>query len=410
MLLHSFETVRQPVRCLRRIQEQRVRIQFFQFHTDHRLCGLHCGTDVFDIPSAHHEFVIGDRSQVFFQQPEQFIGQTSQCLFPSGEDSLVATGVEEGLLRGEHEQLRVGKLLVQKLHRRTQRSFLRFNPVGSVVAEEVRRRIEADLIAVLLGQDLRLPDVGIVLRLQAPGRTGELGDVELIRRDIPVLLRDDPLEFPGAAPDLRKLLVRQRRLALGGLIHENLVRGIVPAVALDHSTGKPGERRIPAAFLYYMAAVAALVHPGVEILLGKELVQGLGAGNEICLRIFGSKEEPGRVERIGIDIGELSGYLLFHGAVGFMIRDLVDLQKSMELRSRGLAVFLLQMMSAVMDADRHIREGGPQVLRRHPLVRILGVVVIKLHSEAVAPYKIGIAAVTVFILGADIIMADRLRQ
>ena len=159
-----------------------------------------------------------------------------------------------------------------------------------------------------------------------------------------------------------------------------------------------------------MAAVAALVHPCVEVFLGKELIQGLGAGNEICLRFFGSIEEPGRVERIGIDIGELSGYLLFHSAVGFMVRDLVDLQKRMELRSRGLAVFFLQMMSAVVDADRHIREGRPQVLRRHPLVRILGVVVIKLHSEAVAPYKIGIAAVTVFILGADIIMADRLRQ
>lgn len=79
--------------------------------------------------------------------------------------------------------------------------------------------IEADLVTVLLGQNLRLPDVGIVLRLQAPGRTGELGDVELIRRDIPILLRDDLLELPGRAPDLRKLLVRQRRITLGGLIH-----------------------------------------------------------------------------------------------------------------------------------------------------------------------------------------------
>ena len=44
-----------------------------------------------------------------------------EALKKAEADGFIATGIQEGLLRGEHEQLRVGQLLIQKLHRRTQR-------------------------------------------------------------------------------------------------------------------------------------------------------------------------------------------------------------------------------------------------------------------------------------------------
>ena len=61
-------------------------------------------------------------------------------------------------------------------------------------------------------------------------------------------------------------------------------------------------------------------------------------------------------------------------------------------------------------ADCHIRKRHPQVLRRHPIVRVFRVVVIKLDREAVAAQEVCLAAVAVFILGADVVVADRLCQ
>ena len=159
-----------------------------------------------------------------------------------------------------------------------------------------------------------------------------------------------------------------------------------------------------------MAAVAALVHPGVEIFLLKECIQGDAAGIVFRLRIVGPIEESGRIQRVGIDIGEKRSHLLFHCAVGVGITSGLDLQKRMELGPRGFAVLFLHMIPAVMDADRHVREDGAQVLRRYPFVGILRVVVIELDSEAVTGDEVRLAAIAVFILGADVIVSDCLRE
>ena len=261
-----------------------------------------------------------------------------------------------------------------------------------------------------MGQHLRLTDVAVVLRLQATGRTGKLGDVELLRRDIVCCRCDDRFKLPGTAPDLHELVIVQRRIALGGLVQKDLVRGVVPAVALDHATGETAHGAVAAAFLNNVGTVVALIHPSVEVLLFKEGIERLDTGEELRLRISGPVKEPGRVECVRVDKGKERRDLALHGAVGIRVLGLLNLQKSMELRPGGLAVLLFEMIAAVVDADRHIREGYPQILRRHPIIRVLGVIVIELHSEAVAPQEVCLAAIAVFILGADVIVTDGLRQ
>ena len=178
---------------------------------------------------------------------------------------------------------------------------------------------------------------------------------------------------------------------------------IVPAIPLDHPTGKPGQSRVPASFLNDMTAIAALVHPGIEILLFQQLVQRLGSGQVLDLWIFGPVKETGRIQSLGINIRKDRSHLLFHVAVGTCIRSRLDLQKRMELRSCRFSVFLLQVVAAVMDADRHLREGVLQILWCDPVVRIIRVIIVKLHRKAVARDEVGVAAVAVFIFRADII-------
>ena len=384
MLLPAFETVAQAIRCLRRVQEQRIGVEVLQGNRHQRLGHLHRGVDVFDIPSAHHELVVRDGRQVLSQQFHLLVGETVHSLLTAVERFFVCAGIEHSLLGGEHEQFRVGKLLVQKLDRRAKCCFLRLFPIGAVVPEEVRRRVKADLVAILMGQHLRLTDVAVVLRLQATGRTGKLGDVELLRRDIVCCRCDDRFKLPGTAPDLHELVIVQRRIALGGLVQKDLVRGVVPAVALDHATGETAHGAVAAAFLNNVSAVAALVHPGVEVFLFKEGVERLDAGEELRLRISGSIKEAGRVERIRVDEGKERRDLALHGAVGIRVLGLLNLQKSMKLRPGGLAVLFLQVIPAVVDANRHIGKRHPQVLRRYPIFRVFGVIVIELDREAVA--------------------------
>ena len=159
-----------------------------------------------------------------------------------------------------------------------------------------------------------------------------------------------------------------------------------------------------------MSAVAALVHPGVEVLLFKEGVERLDSGEELRPRIGSPVKEPCGVESVCVDEGKERRDFALHGTVGIRVLGLLNLQKSMELRSSGLAILLLQVIAAVVDADCHIREGYPQILRRHPIIRVLGVIVIELHSEAVAPQEVCLAAVAVFIFGADVIVTDGPRQ
>ena len=54
---------------------------------------------------------------------------------------------------------------------------------------------------------------------------------------------------------------------------------------------------------------------------------------------------------------------MLHRFIGIRICDRFDLQKRMELRPRRLSIFLLHVVAAVMNADRHIREGILQILR-----------------------------------------------
>ena len=70
---------------------------------------------------------------------------------------------------------------------------------------------------------------------------------------------------------------------------------IVPAVALDHPSGKPGQSCVPASFLNDMCTVAALVHPGIEIFLFQKLVQRLGPGKILDLGIICTIEKVCRV-------------------------------------------------------------------------------------------------------------------
>ena len=56
-----------------------------------------------------------------------------------------------------------------------------------------------------------------------------------------------------------------------------------------------------------------------------------------------------------------------------------------------------------MHRKPYVRQGLCHIRRRDPVIRVLGVVVVHLHREAVAADKIVVAAVTALVLGADVL-------
>ena len=269
------------------------------------------------------------------------------------------------------------------------------------VTDEVGGRRIAELPGKVAGHDLGLTDVRIVLRLIA------VGVVIGFRRDIPGLLPDAREEALGAVPDGVQLTVLQRRHTLGGLVQESLIRLIGITVLFDDATGEAGHGGVSAALRDNGALTKTAVRQlGIEIVLLQKLGQVHPARIQRDLCCGGAEEEPGRVECIGIKVRENGIDQLLHIAVERRVGHIVDGKEHMEFGSRSLSVFLPHIEAAEMDGKGDAGKLLENILRSNPVLRVLRVVVVTIHREAVAPDEVVAVAVAVLVLGADIIVAD----
>lgn len=79
----------------------------------------------------------------------------------------------------------------------------------------------------------------------------------------------------------------------------------------------------------------------------------------------------------------------------------------MELGTSGLTVLFPHMEPAVMDGKGNARKSCLDICWSDPIGRVLGVVIVTVNGQAIGAEKVIAVAVTVHILGADIVMADR---
>ena len=270
--------------------------------------------------------------------------------------------------------------------------------------------MEGQLVTVLLFQHLRLPDIGIIARLQGAELAHRNRGVELLRRNIPWLFRDSLLELPGTLPNPVKLSIRQRRITLCCFLHEDTVRCDVPAKPLDQFPGETAHGGVPASFFNHPAAVAALAHFLIEVSLFKEFIQRFRTRKEIRLRVFRAVKESGGIQRVRVREGKQRIHFLFQSAVSSSVSDALDHHESVEPRSGAFITLRQHMVPAVMDTNRHIRKFLRQLLRLNPVFRVIGMVVVEFPGEAIALFEVGVVAVIVLVACADIIVTDRLRE
>ena len=273
------------------------------------------------------------------------------------------------------------------------------------VADEVGRRGVAQLLGEILGQHLGLPNVGIVLRLIA-GRI-----VVDLRGYIAVLLPDAGKEALGAVPDGGELRCLQRRDALCCLVHECLIRLVGIAILLNDATSEAGHGGVAAAFGNDSIPVVLTVwHIVVEGILLQKLRQGHAARIDGDIRSTGPEEEAGGVQRLGVKVREDGIDQLLHVTVQGRVSDVVDGKQNMELGPCRFPVFLPHMEAAVMNGEGHAGKSLHNILRRLPTGRVLGMVIVAVHRQAVAANEVVAVAVAVPIFRAYIVVTDALLQ
>ena len=79
----------------------------------------------------------------------------------------------------------------------------------------------------------------------------------------------------------------------------------------------------------------------------------------------------------------------------------------MELRPGGFSILFTHMEPAVMHRKTDAGKCGLDICRGDPIGRVLGVVIVTVHGQAIGAEEIITVAVAVHILGADIVVADR---
>ena len=156
-----------------------------------------------------------------------------------------------------------------------------------------------------------------------------------------------------------------------------------------------------------MVAILTAVHILIKSI---HILQEFGkvhiAVMDLYISCGGTEEETCRVQCLCIKIRENGINELFHIAVGGSVCHEINREQDMELRPCCLAIFLSFIESAVVDGKAHSGEGSSHIIRSDPVRRFLGVIIITVDREAVAPDEIVAVAVVVFIFGAYIIVAD----
>ena len=208
-------------------------------------------------------------------------------------------------------------------------------------------------------------------------------------------------------PDGGQLGRLQRRDTLCGLVQKRLVGFLCIAVLLDDPTGEAGHGGIAAAFGNDgVAVVLAVRHVIVEGVLLQKLRQVHAARIQGDIRSAGPEEEPGGIQRLGIEVREDGIDEFLHIAVEGSIGHVVDGKQDMELGSRRFPVFLPHVIAAVVDGEGHTGERLHDVVRGLPSGRVFGMVVVAVHRQAVAADEVVAVAVVVPVFRAHIVVAD----
>ena len=133
------------------------------------------------------------------------------------------------------------------------------------------------------------------------------------------------------------------------------------AEAFQNASGIVGHGGVATAFGNDDVAVAAGVHVGVEIVVGKEGGQRHRAVEDLDLWLLGPEKEPSGIEGFGVEIREDAVDQLFHLAVLAGIGDPVDGEEDVELRPWCLATLFLHMIAAVVDREGYTGESVSNV-------------------------------------------------
>ena len=180
------------------------------------------------------------------------------------------------------------------------------------------------------------------------------------------------------------------------------------AVALQDLPGEVGHGGVPASFLNDKVAIPATVHVGIKIIVREEGGQSHGTVEDFHLRVLGAEEESGGIQRLGVEVREDGVHQLFQAGILLGVGHRVDGEEHMELRSRRFAVFHLHVIAAVVDRKGDSGKDISDVGRVLPILRVLAVIVVAVHRQAVAADEVVVVPVAALVLGTDIILIDSL--
>ena len=277
-----------------------------------------------------------------------------------------------------------------------------FLPVPTVVADVVSCRRITQFPGEVLCQHLGLSYIGKIVRL--------VGGIIVVQfgRDVSVLLLNLGIELLCGVPNGHQFLLFQRRSAFVRFFHKAVEGFFAVTIFLDNATGKAGHSGVTASFGNNLrATVGTAGQIRIEIVSGKIFAQGHLAG--VHFHLWGScaEEEPGGIQRLGIEVWENGIDQLLHFAVSGSVRHVLDGKQHMELRPGGFSILFTHMEPAVMHRKTDAGKCGLDICRGDPIGRVLGVVIVTVHGQAIGAEEIITVAVAVHILGADIVVADR---
>ena len=316
-------------------------------------------------------------------------GLTSIC-------SKTAKGIRNITVR--FEQLTPGKLMGNCL-----RAGFCFLPVVFVVSDEVRGGRIAEFIQEILRQDFRLTDIGIISGLVAAGV------VVLVWGNVAGLLLNTGKEPLGAVPDCTEFTVVKRRHTFGGLLKKALVCRFRVPVFFDDLSCEAGHGCVSAAFRDHLRSMPVR-KIRVKVITLQVFRQVHNPVEDLDVRLCCAEEEAGGIQGLRIEEWEDRIDQLFQITVSIGIRDRADWEQHMELRPCGSSVFLLHVMTAVVDGKTNTGKVRRHIFRCHPESRIFAVVVITVNRQAVRTQVVRPVAVAVFVFRADIIVSDSLFQ
>lgn len=127
-------------------------------------------------------------------------------------------------------------------------------------------------------------------------------------------------------------------------------------------------------------------------------------------RVFGAIEKPGGIHGASIKGGKIHLHPLFHGGVLLGTFHRLNGKQHMGTGAGRFPVLFFLMVSTEVDGKGHIFKCGGHRFRGNPLSRILGMVVVAVHGQAVTDQEIFHASPVVCKFRADVIPAHRLNQ